>query len=118
MAKRGSNLSKAKNTYQIKVCGHWFELGDTARIMLVKQLEEQEESGEEEEEEASSYPSHTAWLERSRERERERTDTEATTCYTQYATAVRPHTAAPSRSERVPQSPQCACVPLSQLSLT
>ena len=48
MAKRGS---KAKNTYQIKVFGHWFELGDTARIMPVKQLEEQEESGEEEEEE-------------------------------------------------------------------
>ena len=38
MAKRGS---KAKNTYQIKVFGHWFELGDTARIMPVKQLEEQ-----------------------------------------------------------------------------
>ena len=49
VAKRGS---KARNTDQIKVFGHWFELGDTARIMSVKQFEE--ESGEEEGEEEGS----------------------------------------------------------------
>ena len=44
--------SKGKQTQQIKVCGAWFSLTDTERILPTEQCDEdEEEDGEEEEEE-------------------------------------------------------------------